>query len=446
MRHRLPIFIWSIFILTLSISCNDDIDIGADLLEEDPIEVGFTDTLELSAKSVLGDSILMYENSNFSLIDRRLFFLGEIDDPTFGLTKSSVYITPRVSISVPDLSGAVMDSVVLSLPLDTLGQYGDTLATHEINVYRLSEALQIGEIRNLYTNDCFDFDINNPISTTTIIPDPRDTIDLYNPAVDSIERFVPQIRLPLDKDVWGTVLTDTLSSDDTQNVLNIINGYAIQSSPSTNSLFGVNLSNNSPATLQIFYTDTIAKVLSLDVNTVIQEASESSLNHSCFEHEYAGSEVEAALNSSGNDRVFVQGLQGVDIQVDLASALELDDRIVNFATLELFVEEEENFEAAIALVAYYRNSEGELDLIEDFEVSGIFVNSLLQEDEINNTVVNKYELLVTSHLVNLINREITDTNIVIQAASKVANPNRSIIYGPNHPDFPMRLKVITSKP
>jgi len=424
-------------------SCNKEITVGADLIEDQPINVEFTDALDITAKTVIGDSITTYFNTVNS--DQRTFILGAFEDGIYGKASSTIYLTPRASFIVPPfISGASIDSVILTLPIDTIGYYGSENATHDISLFRLSQPIDLESTSELYSNDCLEFE-STPLQTLSVVPSKLDTVLLYNPNVDSSQLFNPQLRFKLDKELWEPIFIDSLYPAETQTQLvDAINGYAIQSVPSENSFFSLNLASTSAAEVQVFYTDTTNHVLSFDVNTTAQNNNESSVKHICFEHDYSGSEVGAALMNADNEFNYLQGLQGLDIEYDLSPILNYDDVIINYGVLELFLLEDPDNEPVSFVTGSYRKTDGSLQEIEDlfsFYYDGSVIDSTL-----NGMPVKKYQLLITSHLINLVNGEVLDPTLTLRSFQKDVNPNRSKIFSPTHPDFPARLRLITTKP
>ena len=102
--NRLIAFIIALTIGGLFISCNDDVSIGADLIGDQPIAADFNDQLEITAKTVEARSrFIGYRNR--SEYNRSPYLLGALDDPNFGKTSSTVFVSHRIeNEDLPDFN------------------------------------------------------------------------------------------------------------------------------------------------------------------------------------------------------------------------------------------------------------------------------------------------------------------------------------------------------
>ena len=82
----LSLFIIS-FVVIIS-ACNDSIEIGSGLLEDEQLEIQ-VDSLSISAQTILSDSVLTFrrvdENSDFT---NTVYLVGQLDGPEFGQSDS----------------------------------------------------------------------------------------------------------------------------------------------------------------------------------------------------------------------------------------------------------------------------------------------------------------------------------------------------------------------
>jgi hypothetical protein len=446
--NRLTPLIIILVVGCLIISCNDDIAVGANILGTQPIEADFNDQIVITSKTVEPTSpFISYRNTGD--FDRNPYLLGELDDPNFGVTSSTVFLTPMTTNSaLPDFNISIIDSVVLAIPYDTIGLYGDANAIHNISVHRLQDAIDLASVDTLLASECLEYE-DTPITELSIVPSPFDSVPVFDPISDSTITLVPQLRFTLDKDLWQEVLRDTLNTESTQQLVNQVKGYAIKSDPTASSMFGVNLLVTSPASIQIFYTDTISSFFTLDVNTTSNSSEardETSIKHSCFESDYSGSEVERTLGDSLAELNYLEGLEGFNIEYDISNVLDIEDEFINYAVLELFVLEDDNQPIEQLLCMYESETQGFIN-ISDFNsnLRSIYFDGALQEEELNGQTIRKYEVIITRHLIAFRNGDITSPFIYISPFNR-GLANHSIIYGPNHPTFPAKLKIITTKP
>ena len=118
-------------------SCNDPTSIGAELLEEDQANIGFTDTITLSATTIPSDTIRTYSPS----AQIRSYLFGNMTDPVFGTSKSELYLEARLSFLQPDFFSIEVDSIVLVLPYDTASFYGTWQEEFGLDVFELAEKM-----------------------------------------------------------------------------------------------------------------------------------------------------------------------------------------------------------------------------------------------------------------------------------------------------------------
>ena len=122
-------------------ACEDPIQLGAGLVDSEVKDPEFTDTLELVVRTVEGEPPITYRNSTSFSSTR--YLLGSIQDPVFGRYSSETYFNTYLSTSFPDLRDAIIDSVVLVITLDSTAQYGNEEEIHTIEVFQLSEELDV---------------------------------------------------------------------------------------------------------------------------------------------------------------------------------------------------------------------------------------------------------------------------------------------------------------
>jgi hypothetical protein len=150
----------TVFLLLMAtlFSCTDPTKLGADLLEEDQISAGFTDTLNLISYTVEGDSVRTYTELFSGQLNSYLF--GDFTSPVFGRSVSTLYVQARLprdaSLGViePEFKDSdLLDSIVLVLPYDTIAYYGLTNEVFGIEVLELAESMV--DTIDYYSNQTF---------------------------------------------------------------------------------------------------------------------------------------------------------------------------------------------------------------------------------------------------------------------------------------------------
>lgn len=420
-------------------SCGDSIQLGSTLLEDPNISVSYTDTFQLRAKTITSDPPPTFRNSGS--FAGQTYMVGSVNDPVFGRYSSVSYFTPSLISSFPDFSDARFDSVVLSIPYDTLGVYGDKNEEHNFELYQLNELFEIESGDTLFSNQVLEFDAT-PLSQVSTIVNPEDSIELFSPSVDSIVPAIAQLRMRFDTSFWSPVARDTLNNESNEALSNYLRGFALKSVNAENSMVGLNLGNTSQALIEIYYTvgDTASSVYFIDLGA---------FRHSSFEHDYTGTPVENVLDQDvSGEELYLQSMAGPNVSFDL-SAIDIKDEIINKAVLEItLAQHEEQYDPITQVLASYINDEGNLNVIEDANpayLSFLFDGSV-RSTEIDGITYKRYELVITNHIKNLMSGQLDKTDLVISGLSKQERPNRSVLFGPSHPDFPAILKIITTNP
>lgn len=438
----------------LMTSCNDELSVGSGLVGDQPIEADFTDEIEISAITVPPVTRFVGYRNN-GAFDKFPYLLGSLDDPNFGQTDASVFVTPRIDTTrfIPDFTISLIDSVVMTIPFDTLGTFGDTTATHLISVHRIAEDIDLASVDTLFADTCIDFEATSIIERS-FVPRPRDSILFFNPSSDTIEAEIAQLRFPLDIDVWESALIDPITLLSTQSLVDQVKGYAITSETSNSSMIGLNLRAGNGAEIQVFYTDSAKGVYRLDLSTTSNSSlrrDETSIKHNCYTSDFSGSEVGRTLEDPTAEFNYLEGMEGFNVQYDLSAINDLDnDQFINFGVLEFYLLQD-GTEPITQLQAVYidsLNPNGPILNIEDTDVSIFsddFFNGTIQEVEEDGMTLMKYEVIVTNHLINLKNGEITTPFLYLRPSFRDL-ARHSILHSPNHPDRPAKLNLITTKP
>lgn len=467
--------LWGLVLFALLVSsCRKDIEIGADLLSDQTIGLNFTDTLTLTAKTVLGEPLETYfkgsagEASQF--FDSQTHIIGNLDDPYFGRSEATAFVNLSLLFGRPDLENSTLDSFVLFLPYDSLGRYGDTLSSQTIEVYQLDESFNdlIEDVDTIFTDETFAY--SNLIGSTTIVPNYRDSFNIFVPQNDSVveQRIPKSLRIHIDPSIAEAMINDTLLTENDTTFQNFIKGFAIKTDGGVNGTVGLDLSNASNAGLSLYYSkndDMIPRVFSFTVGRI---------RHNHYIHDYAGSEVQNAIDDpSSTSNIYVQSMQGVNTVLDISSVAHLSttmdssEVLINKAELECTVMEPMQYDSDLFpsinnIFIAYKDNEGEMVLIDDiFQVLSTYtslstttqnVNSFfggnLVEEEVNGVNLKKYTFNISNHVLSYLRGEISSPEIFLVSAAKQERPNQSILIGPDHPDNELRakLKIIITAP
>ena len=439
---RLYFFYISVLVLTSLLigACSDSTPVGSVLLGNEDLEVVFEDDFDLSATTVMTEPTLTYTAQNNS-IQRHL--AGQFNDPVFGASQSSFYFQMQYfGDLIPNYEGATLDSGVLMLQLDTTFFAGDSVSNLDFEVFRLTE-------------DISSLDSINSDAVFSIQGDALGRLENYSPVDGRIFRFFdPQfldtlefanvIRVPIGDDFSSEVLTiDGNEAPTSAELVPIFNGFLLTAETEQSAMVSFDISILAlQSFFSLYYTgpDSIARVynypLGFDRPIV-------------FEHDYTGTVIPDVLNVpvGGNDPLYLQGLNGVDVQVDISDMLRINDNIIlNHAELEITLATEDtqnpDFPASPSLGLYRMDSNGRLVEIEDLELADLRGSREVVFDGTLNTTGTEstYSFNFTTHAKGILDG--IDTGIIyISVFDKGADPSRTIVYGPDHDTSPMKLNL-----
>lgn len=440
-------------ILLLVSSCTDPIMVGAALFEEDQASVGFNDTLEVITRTIPGDSVRTY--SPLTSQQLRSYRLGRFQDPVFGTTEASLYLQPLLERLRPDFTGAVLDSIVLVLPYDTTGFYGAIDEPFGIEVFRVIEDMRRNE--EYYSNRTFAAE-TVPLGQLTFTPnlDSLEVVEFDDGERDTI-RF-PHIRIPLSASFGEELLSyDTLITGSDTTFLNQFKGLYLRPTTENQGLLSFNLITSAEAGIVIYYREE-----DLDEEQFKLQFLATSTRVIHYEHDYTGSIVAPYLENPGaNDSlVFLQGLAGVNVRLEIPALDDLSNVAINFAELEVSAailpeDDPDLFDRVGQILVYTMEGDqvfpvADLGILESRGVSipGGF-GGVPEEREGDEPDV--YSFNITAQLQRML--ESPDENVLFLFAGKekeelsgsipykAARAWRSVLYGGSHPQYPIRLKV-----
>ena len=153
----------------------------------------------------------------------------------------------------------------------------------------------------------------------------------------------------------------------------------------------------------------------------------------------------------------MQGFDQYEVKVSFpnSSFENWGNVIIKKAELEFYtVEDGYPFSPIPSLLLDVLYEDEERSLVADIEriiSASLDINALfggvIIEEEIDNATVNKYTMNITEYFSQLISEDTMESDsVVINARSPLGVPERSIILGPQHEEFPMKLKVLYSLP
>ena len=445
-------------------SCTDGSIIGNDLLDDQEINLNYVEDFDLNGRTVQGDSIATYVSENIN----QTYLLGDIDEPIFGKYSSDIYTAFRFNNTFPDYEDVILDSVILDLEYDEAGFYGDTLATHNIEVFRVTEDFLDND--TIYSNQSFSTDMM-PIASVSLVPSLSNNIGskLRETDVDSIVELSPRLRIRLD-DAFGNELIEDEDAASSDTILREnFKGLYIKSSTNGESMIGLNFNENSEfnngiARLHVYYskTDSTGEIIIGEYSYLL-----SSVTSSTFTHDYSGSVVENALNDTlvGDEFLYVQNMAGTNAEIEIPDLNFIDNNnqdtvIVNSAQLVLTVNEDESeLETSLYPISTFfvlskeredgegrvlidDITQGNIDLTTGFGIHDGRVKEVTLED---GSTIKTVTFVITKYVQNLLEDDISGTKVTISPVGRSESPRRTVFYGLNHPDFPAKLRIAYTK-
>lgn len=431
------------------LSCTDPITVGSDLLGGDRASIGFNATVPIDLRTFVEDSVQAFDVA--ANRDIGSAFFGSVEDPVFGRSERGLYLIPELQRSSasglilrPQFAGTDtvdIDSVVVVLPLDTALLYGTAL----------SQSLPY-EVRELLMGPDFSEDIfsnaeypvqSMSISTGAFSPTKEATLVHDTMIIDSVT--TPHLRINLDRSFADRFLNaDTSIYQSDSTLRDFFPGLNIQPSAVSNGLFGIRATSGFAGVY--FYVSTSNRNPSFHIMPL-------ELTVPTYRFNRAGSLSETILDQAvNNEQALVQGGGGLTAVVEITDVNSLADKVINFAELEIYLDEIEGYDYNVFAPAqnvalFYPDSDGQLLPILDeqtilgntgTDVRQFFLGGNLETDEDSGRLVYRVNLSV--HLQSIVDGDISPL-VYIRANPQSTDMGRSVLLGPESATFPMKLKV-----
>jgi len=426
-------------------SCNNEIVVGSDLLDDESIMIDVTDDVALQSSMLYTDPFTVFDSL---VTDRRTVFLGKINDNEFGSLQASLALSFNMNASTPASypigeKSLKADSLILALTLDTLASYGDLSMPFRITVKELTEHLPSGRI---ITSDV-ELSAGMTWIDTTILIRPKDTVKIVNPSNGSILPIAPQIRLKMPADLAARILNDIPASTSDSAFVELIKGVYIEAVPLQESaMTGFNISTTAMSSslsnkLIMYYTesDTIQKSYNYSINRRFANTSKYNTEGSVVEQNVQDSLLAAQVS-------YVQGFGGPRMKINLDNLDIFSDKIINYARLEIWAEPSTGlmgqFSAPNQLFAFTRNDDGTFQIIEDIVPASLSVVVAIfggTKESKDGKVL--YKMNITNQLKKFIKDPALERNIYITLPTQSEYIERAAIFGSGHDMFPMKIKV-----
>lgn len=429
-------------ILSFLLACNDPTFVGADLVEEDAINVEFTDKIAVRTSTVRSDSALVYGPVTTNSDERlRTYLVGNFQDPYFGRTSAEIYAQVGIQFAKPNFSNLTLDSIVLVLPYDTSATYGITNQNYRFEVLRVTE--QMNAQGRYYSDQTFMTD-PTPLGSieTTLQPLKVDSILYYNTSGSPVKRGVRQLRIPLtDAFAQELIGLDTAVYSTDSTFTNYLAGVNIRTTTTNAGIVGFNLlstiSSSDPGGIFLYYHkgDTLRQFVYPFSSVNSQRAKVVHL-----EHDYTNAPVQPFIGDLdlGDSLVFIQAAAGLNAKVDFPDLSDYQGLVVNKAVLEFTVADLSTDGADVypplqQLVGLYRGSSGSLFVLP--EITNAILNAKDFARSFGGTVTRTkdgtgwlYRINISTHFQNMLDG-IVPATIYLQAYPSAERASRVGLYG-----------------
>ncbi len=411
-------------------------DIGLDLLPgEDVLGSVVMDTTRILAWTTEPQTV------RTSALTRNL--LGTLLDPDFGTVTTGMAFQVRLSSSNvgPYDATNVCDSLVLSLAYE-IGNYGYG-DRHEqgFHVFRLAEDLSTD---STYRADDVPLSLWGDLVGGTRNSFPIEP--LQGPVIAG-DTLVPQLRLPLKKELGNELLShwggDELVDNGLEHFLGYFKGLLVvpraeAEVPYQQAVLHFNLLNPQ-SKLTLYYhnaEDTLQYDLVINTSSVRYTVGKS-------DHTKAlRPQLPAALADStlGQQRVYLQALGGLKGELRFPGLENYRHSGMGaLAKAELIMPVDGDvfplYPPPGQIFVFRKDAEGNDAVIPDQQVSGNQVGGLYDADN------KEYRLVITQWLQGVISGEYPNTGLSLVPGSNGVSVNRVILAGPENPVDRMRLRL-----
>lgn len=425
-------------------ACTKPTPFGAGQLEEELAEYEFTDTLTLLCTIEREDSVLTSDPNSVAAS----FLCGEVTDPIFGKSTSEIYSLLQLDFLNPgfDPNTQTFDSIVLYMRYAPSNVYGDTMQSQTLRVFRLEDKLEDG--KNYYSH--------TPLLAGAEIgrlenfqPKPNTADSLFSPTSKA-----PFISLRLN-DAFGQEIfnMDTLNLQSDSAFYEALRGLQIAATPngSPGAMLAFDLNNQTYSFVRLYY-HTTGDTTSKNFNFYFAGANK--FTH--FTHDYNGSQAGQQIGQQPNDLLYLHGMQGLRLKIEIPFVDKLDNIAVNKAQLVLTTATLPNDNALftpgrqliltelLGDTAFAFTSDVSYSLGPALNQGFVLFGGVPEKENVNGTLVERYRLTMSKRLQDMVDGVGGDSNrktVYVNISPQSRAPQRSITFGPKDANFPIKLEL-----
>ena len=443
-------------------SCSDPSLLGADLFKDEKLNLQFTDTLSINAITEPADSFIVNTKTTASLDN---LLLGNVVDPVFGTADAQIYSQFRYAGGSVPTTVTTADSftVYLELYYNSANVYGDTTAEQKVSVYRLTEEIPD---ETLYSSKRFNAE-PQPIGTLTFKPMPNTTERVITRTDDGTTVKLdttfaqPRIRIPLNIK-FAQLLKDTSIFNEggvfsSTGFTKWLKGLVIKAENKTGCMMAFDFGSSTarPTGIKMYYRTKGDKN-----ESTLFFPSAGLIKYSNFNLDYKTGTIQPFIRnqSKADERLFVQGMSGVNVKLEFPNLQNLGKIVINKAELELTaINEGTNIEAfppIDQLVLRTAQLEPIFDLGLDQAYSRGFgirpaekmttAGGFVRTEIVNEVKLRKYYLNLTTQLQLILNGK-QGTTLYLLPLFKEEKGSRVVLYGPKSAKYRTKLNLTYTK-
>ncbi len=427
-------------------ACTKDIALGSDLFANDQLTVKYLDSLSFNVLTEKVDSVLVFNPS--SSAQPTSYFLGNIEDATFGRTEAAIYSSLALTSAVlPNFSGCTLDSVVLTMALstDTSLYYGNWQAgSLNFEVFRVTETLPTTSL--IYSNKSYATESTPVLTATGLRPDPLTTTTTLSDTTQKVAYFA----LKMDS-LFGKTLMDTALYVSPDTFASRIKGLYFKGRGTQSALWGLNLGNIYASRVLLYYKDTARVSQRFDYRLG------TGARFNTFKHDYNTGSIKPYLNDlrKGDSLLFVQGMAGVNARIEIPNVRDLakENIAINKAEIEFTVKASSSgnfFGALPQLLLYKKGADGIYDATRDVVIAStqgsipIYFGGDLKTDVVNGEKLYRYRMAITAELQGMITGAQSSVLYIVPAVKSQTVRNVTL-YGAKYPLYRPKLKITYTK-
>ncbi|MBK8923504.1 MAG: DUF4270 family protein [Saprospirales bacterium] len=429
-------------------SCTKPTPFGSVLLEDEIADFFYSDTLTLRCSVLPEDSVLTSDRSSTA----DFHFCGQLNDPVFGRSQSDIFTLFRLKSLSPDFKDATVDSIVLYLRYDAAGFYGDTTQPQTLRIHRLAPDTLLRWDADYYAHQSFP--VGQQIGElVSFLPKPSTSAALFDTASKA-----PYLRIPLDH-AFGQELLDIDSADMTADTSfwKRLRGLRIsaESAGSPGAMMAFDLNNAAFSLIRLYY-----KQPQDTTSSIVEYNFVGGNKFAHFTHDYSASTVAPYINQAADDQLFVQGMGGLRLRVEIPYAHLLENIAVNKAELELTMlslpGDNPLLTPAGQLVFTESIGDTTLTLTSDVlyslgpTLNGGFTGfgGFPEMESDNGNMVERYRLTLTRRFQDMVDNQsgnVRDQTLYINVYPQSRSAQRAIFYGPRNSSYPAKLALKFTK-